>query len=193
MLPPSARSTVQLTVSLALFNRLRLNRELQAGDARGTAGLAARFEFPVVPNLALGLVVELKHWEGVMGRDELLVSPSDFADVQLWARPRWLLGDLELSLPLGIGPSLMEELDASDTSYYLAHQDEITDEDAYPPELGLTASAQLEALYWFNGEVGMLLELGVEYHHATGREHDGLPLTLDLVQPKAAVGVAFAF
>lgn len=191
--PPSAGPAVQLTVQLALFNQARLADDLRSGAARGTAGLLARFELPVHANLALGLAPALEHWEGAVRGEDLLISPSDFMDVQLWARPRWLLGALELSLPLGIGPSLMEELDSSDPGYALVLPDQSRDEDAFPPRLGLVATAQLQALYWLGESIGVLVELGVEYHRATGREHEGLALTLNLIQPKAAIGVSFAF
>jgi hypothetical protein len=180
-------------MQLAFFNQARLADDLRFGAARGTAGLLARFELPVHANLALGLAPALEHWEGAVSGDDLLISPSDFMDVQLWARPRWVLGELELSLPLGIGPSLMEELDLTDPDYALVLPDESRDEDAFPPRLGLVATAQLQALYWLGESIGVLVELGVEYHHASGREHEGLALTLNLIQPKAALGVSFAF
>lgn len=129
-------------------------------------------------HLALGLGAALSHWEGSRLPDELIVSPSDRMDVQLWARPRVVLGALELSLPLSIGPSLMEQL---------------VIEEARPPELGWCASAQIAALYWLSSGAGVLLELGGEYHHASAREHDGTPLTLDLLQARIGAGAALAF
>jgi hypothetical protein len=66
----------------------------------------------------------------------------------------------------------------------------------------MTASARAGALYWLSSSVGVLLELGVEYHRARSTDYsfdesgsldDPKRLALDLIQPAASLGAAFAF
>ena len=167
-----------LSLQLALWSDVRVHPELPRSDARSNIGLAVRVEGPAVRHLAVGASVVLSHWEGSAEEQTLLVSPADFMDFVLFARPRLPLADAELYLVLAAGPSLMSDLEV---------------EQARPPELGLTASTRAGALYWLSSSVGVLLELGVEYHRARSTERDGRQLALDLIQPAASLGAAFAF
>ena len=179
--PAPAQSWLDGSLQLHLFAQFATGGDVQVSpqmprvDTYNSVGGSARLEVTLLRYLAAGVGVAYSHWEGAHDASGTLrVSPTEFSDVQLWLRPRLPLGAFELYVALCIGASLMADLE-------VPYNEE-------PPDIGSNFAANVGTIWWFYGRTGLLVELGISYHHA------GIfDFSLDLLQPAGSLGVAFAF